>query len=290
MAEQTEKGLSGWLSTYGLITAQRIYEYYNIHLSQEDLIYTLKTPGTFYHRLLNVPFNNVFNGIILQQAADYQRYAQKLFVDYLVSGDSGKSPDSPGAGTREDLENQRLQLMELNAGFHKLEVEHEKLIAESQSSIIKCTADWQNKIQTLSKNVRKKLSLNAAEQTVINAMQNLLVEYNVSGSEASKNYAWSKVEKTLSLQLPADARALITSEMGSLMPLIEEMDANMASYTAQVKQIGLNLRQYRSDLYDFIIRANELFSLLPDYRPDPAQTLENRESLHFDMALGDEEK
>lgn len=288
--EQSGNDMSGWFSTYGIITAQRIYEGYKIYLSQEDLIYTLKTPGTFYHRLLTVPLGNVFNGIILQQATDYQKYAQKLFIDYLTSGESGKSADSPGAGTREDLEAQRLRLIDLNTRFHKLEIDHEKIIAESQASNIKNTAEWQKKIQELSKIIKNKLALNAPEQSVIKALQNLLVEYTVSGSGASKNYAWSKVEQTLGMTLTADARDTISREMTSLTAFIQEMDSAMASYRQLVKKMGKDLRQYRSEFYDFILRSTELFSLLNDYRPNLAQTNENRESLYFDTALGEEKK
>ena len=83
--ERTENELSIWLSTYGLITAERILERYGIHLQHEDLLSAIKNPKNFYHQLLRIPLKNVFNGIILQQAQDYQSYGQKIFIDYLMS-------------------------------------------------------------------------------------------------------------------------------------------------------------------------------------------------------------
>ncbi|MGQ3891041.1 hypothetical protein [Legionella sp. CNM-4043-24] len=286
--DQPENELSGWFSTYGQITAQRIYEHYKIVLSQDDLIYTLKTPGTLYHSLLTVPFNNVFNGIILQQATDYQKYAQKLFIDYLVSGDSGKEDGSPGSGTRDDLEQQRLQLVDINKAFHALEIEHERLIAESQAAIMKNTAEWRSIIQSLAKKIKNGIIPTASDATIINALQTLLVEYQISTPCTKQNYTWSKVEEILGVGLSSEQREQMMQEMSVLASAIEEMGDMIAHYNRQVKEIGQRLRQFRSELQAFILRANELFSLLSDYRPDQLRQSENKEELHFDTDIGAE--
>ena len=77
--EQTD--WSTWFSTYGLLTSERILERFNIILPHDELINSVKDPFSIYFQLLRVPLKNVFNGIIYQQAHDYQIYAQKLFVD-----------------------------------------------------------------------------------------------------------------------------------------------------------------------------------------------------------------
>ena len=46
--EQVENELSIWLSTYGLITAERILERFQIHLHHEDLLSAIKNPKSFY--------------------------------------------------------------------------------------------------------------------------------------------------------------------------------------------------------------------------------------------------
>src|SRR5580704_2455101 len=97
--KQTADELSQWYSTYGVITAERILSTYQIALSQSDLLVAVKSPFSFYHQLLQVPLKNVLNGIVLQQANDYHVYAQKLFIDYLLSGESGKPPEAQGAQT-----------------------------------------------------------------------------------------------------------------------------------------------------------------------------------------------
>ena len=132
---------SSWSSTYGLLTAERVLERFDIHLSHEELIKASKDPNSVYFQLLRVPLKNIFNGIILQQAHDYQMYAQKLFVDYLLSGEDAKDKDAPGAMTREDIERERVKLMEAGEGFNQLEEAHQILIADSQASLIALSKD-----------------------------------------------------------------------------------------------------------------------------------------------------
>lgn len=151
---EVENDLSEWLSTYGLVTVERIMERYKIRLQQEDLISVIKSPNTFYHQLVRVPLKNVLNGIILQQAHDYQVYAQKLFVDYLLSGESSKSADSPGGYTREDLEKERQSLIKMGEAFHEQELAHTRLIADSQKSLIKQVEEWQKILQQVAKKLK----------------------------------------------------------------------------------------------------------------------------------------
>ncbi len=73
-----------WLSTYSLMTAKRIFDLLNIHLTDEDITLVLKTSNSLYYQLLQIPLKNVLNGIILEQAKDYQIFVQKIFIDYLI--------------------------------------------------------------------------------------------------------------------------------------------------------------------------------------------------------------
>src|SRR3989338_6796792 len=129
------KELSDWFSTYGLITADRILSRYKIKLSPDELKQAMKTIDDPHHKLLKIPLHNVMNGIILQQVKDYQIYAQKLFIDYLLSGESGKPDASPGANIRKDLETQRLKLIKLSEALEALEYDHLQIISESQRTI-----------------------------------------------------------------------------------------------------------------------------------------------------------
>ena len=139
--KQEQMDWSAWFSTYGVLTAERILARFNIHLSSDDLRAAAHDPLSVYYQLLRVPLKNVFNGIILQQAQDYQIYAQKLFIDYLLSGEDTKEPDQPGAVVREDLETQRQALIEKGEQFQTLENNHQILIAESQATLIALSMD-----------------------------------------------------------------------------------------------------------------------------------------------------
>lgn len=285
--ENTTNELSGWFSTYGLITAQRIYDRYGIHLSQDDLIHTLKTPGTFYHRLLIVPLGNVFNGIVLEQATDYQKYAQKQFIDYLLSDENAKSPDSPGANIREDLEAMRLELMERNNAFHRLEIEHEKLIAASQTRIIEYTRKCHEKITQLAQDMKRKLSLHASEAKVFKALQTGLVYSAAGATPEETGHSLARMEAVLEEPLLSSTRETLLQDINQLQTFFAESADVLEPFHADVKAMEKRLRSTRSDFHAFILRANELFILLPEYRPDPGQVQANREALHFDTNIGE---
>jgi hypothetical protein len=133
---------SSWFSTYGLLTAERILEYFKIRLSHDELIATIKDAHSFHHQLLRVPLKNVLNGIILQQAQDYQVYAQQLFIDYVLAGQSQLDLERPGAETREDLEAERQKLMESGETFNQYENKHHKLVAETQTQLMHLAQEW----------------------------------------------------------------------------------------------------------------------------------------------------
>lgn len=136
MSSEKINELSGWFSTYGLLTAERILERFNIKLEHQELANAIKDPLNLYYQLLRIPLKNVFNGIILAQAEDYRNYAQKIFVDYLISGVGVENEDSPGASTREALEAERVELVRLGEMFEQQEYIQQQLIAESQATLI----------------------------------------------------------------------------------------------------------------------------------------------------------
>ncbi len=131
--EQELTDWSAWSSTYGLLAAERVLERFNMHLPH-----------------------------------DYQMYAQKLFIDYLLSGEDGKDKDAPGAMTREDVEQERVNLMEEGEGFHQLEEAHQILIADSQASLIALSKDIPLLIQD-PKRIESSLSAQFQQVADINA-------------------------------------------------------------------------------------------------------------------------
>lgn len=128
---------STWYSTYGTVTAERIFGSMGISMSQEELRTISASENSPYYQLLQVPLKNIFNGIIINQATDYREFAQKMLVDYLLSGAANLVGEATKPeGTRLELENMRTALMEIGEQFDLLQFEHYHLINDSQASLI----------------------------------------------------------------------------------------------------------------------------------------------------------
>jgi len=134
----TEDELSTWLSTYGLVTVERIFSQLGLHLKYEELVHAIHDSTNIYFEVLRVPFKNILNGIILNQAMDYREFAQKLFIDFLLSGSANDSETTPASESeaKEALEAERLHLITLGDEFDLQDFECNKLIAESQKALI----------------------------------------------------------------------------------------------------------------------------------------------------------
>lgn len=87
--------------------------------------------------------------------------------------------------------------------------------------------------------------------------------------------------------LESDVRQIFIKEIEKLAEVTTETEEGLREFSEQVEDMGIRLRQARKAFHDFIIRAMELIKLLPDYRVNVQQTNENREALHFDSALGE---
>jgi len=131
-----------WLSTYGILTAERILERFQISLSRDELLQNLKNPESPYHHLLTVPLKNLFNGIMMKQVHDYQVYTQKLFIDYKLTvvkvvDENGNEPAS--SSSEEALEIKYSELMQLGKLFEEKQHAHQQLIAKSQRWLMQQT-------------------------------------------------------------------------------------------------------------------------------------------------------
>ena len=138
-----------WLSTYGVLTAERLLERFKITLSREALADALTNQASPYHHLLTVPLKNISNGIIIKQIHDYQVYMQKLFIDYkLHSTKVEVENEQPRQGSGEALEIQLKELEELSTLFEEKKHEHQQLIANSQAWLIQQTHESMFEINT----------------------------------------------------------------------------------------------------------------------------------------------
>src|SRR3990167_1323990 len=185
-----------WMSTYALITAERILEYYHVrylNLSHGDLIRSLCNQDSLLCRLLQVSFKEVLNGIILQQAKDYQNYINKSLIDYLLSGEQSKAATEPGAVTRESVERERELMVAVSEEFRSHEFAHEQLIANSQKEIIQFMIDWVKKNRQIAAKLSKQLNIDNKFQ-MTQCLNSLLVAYHSSADWFEKEEIWVQPE------------------------------------------------------------------------------------------------
>lgn len=284
--------ISNWFSTYGLITAERILGKYHIKLPQTELISAIKSSFSFYHLLLKIPLKNVLNGIVLQQAGDYHVYAQKLFIDYLLSGESGKPETSPGALTRESLEVEREQLVALGEHFHQLQLDQNELIATSQIRLIKTAELWKQNFESamplISTTIRE-AGFDVSKSLIRSAINNALIhcDYVKVASLGNKHLFIDEFNKIVTIKLTDDLKNKLLNHLSSLLEILLNFDSEFGLFFQRNKELGEQARSYRAQFYDTILRVNELISLLPEYKINHEQDAINRESLHFDKTIGD---
>jgi hypothetical protein len=285
--EHIENELSKWFSTYGLITAERILGKYNLKLSQAELLQAINKPNSFYHGLLQVPLKNVLNGIILQQANDYHVYAQKLFIDYLISGESGKPPESPGASSRETMEEERKKLVAIGDEFHQLELNHNQLIALSQSSLIKLTKEWRDSLQVASKQLST-IAVNMNDDAITDAINSVFIQFDLKDLTIGNSESFIvQLLMKLSLQENQTQKEKIEQLIQPLMTKTLAVKDILNEFITRVSQLNDDAKEYRTKFYDSILRTIEIIRYMPEYKIDPEQDQINRESLHFDKSIGE---
>jgi len=283
--------LSTWLSTYGLLTSKRIFERFNIDVDTDDLISAIQNPLSIYHQLLIVPLKNIFNGIIFQQAKDYELYAQKLFIDYLLSGEGSKSDDSPGGSTREDLELLRTRLLEVSGEFEQQELSQKKLISDSQALLIQLSRELQNILQVATKKLGESLKgkgVIKGDKLIQHALQKAFIHY-VEDQERMLEISsafWGKLSEVVDVSLTNEWREEMAVPLQSFVELKKNMLSKLNPFIQRADDICIEARSYRRQLYDIVLRTTEFIKYLPDYRVDEARDTDNRSSLYFDSLIG----
>ncbi|MFJ1267486.1 hypothetical protein ACD661_02825 [Legionella lytica] len=293
--EKSENDLSHWFSTYGVITAERILGRYHINLAQIDLVAAVKSPFSFYHKVLQIPLRNVLNGIVLQQANDYHVYVQKLFIDYLLSGENSKDESSPGASTREALENERQHLLALGEEYHQKEGEHNHLISSSQNFLIKLSADFNkafDKAITAIAQIAKQMGSNEDKSKIRKAINFALINCDLTNPKLQSDPLLFvvKMNEELKLSLDDDLKRKIIEGISELTDIILQFDEKTRVFHERVVDMTAFANGFRAQFYDTILRVIELIKILPEYKMDPEQDLINRESLYFDKSIGQLDK
>lgn len=292
MTEELKMDASMWFSSYGVITAKRILDRFDIHLDDEELILAINNPQSIYYQLLRVPLKNIFNGIILDQAQDYQVYAQKLFIDYLLSAESVQSEDGPGLNTREDLETERTKLIEIGEGFNQQESAHLNLIAESQATLIELAKNLQTTLQTVTKkiqNILKDSDILKDDQSILKALHVAMVPLMSPLDKSDvETFFLKSLGDALDIRLTQALKQKLSLVLHDFGDPRVDLEQTLTNYIERSTTIGIEFRSYRRQFYDIILQTTELINYLPDHRIDEEREKENRSSLYFDPTLGGE--
>ena len=279
---QKDGDLSPLLSSYGLMTAERILAKYDIHLSQQAILAVVKNKAYLYHKMLKVPFKHVLNSIIIQQAHDYYVYTQKLYVDYLLSGETGKSEDMPGVSTRELLEEERQHLLSLGDAFHDLKTENDKLIADSQSHLIHYASSLKIASTQTVKTILELLHPTGITIiTIDKALKHALTYADLS----TKNSITTLFMESLGLSLDNNQKTGVARILVDLVLIINGLDDMLSDFIYASENIADQAANFRSQFYNLILRTKELIHLLPEYKHDEEQENKNKETLNFDSSI-----
>jgi hypothetical protein len=290
MNDETKKvDIEQWYSTYGILTADRILSRYNIRLDHASLISAVKNPRSIYYQLLRVPLKNVYSGIIMQQAHDYQTYAQKLFVDYLISGQADKPEDSPGEAVRETLESERVNLKALNEQFEEENKIRYKLIAQSQETFIKHTKTMQQTLKTAAGQIKELSDTSASLSDIKTAIRAALAAFEGEAAHMLDNDSpfWVFISEKLSVEIHSDMITGLQSSMKAINDYRNVVEQDHEQYSERCDEVILTMRNSRKAFYDLILRVKEKISYLPEYRENEELTLEQMETLLFDSSIGE---
>lgn len=285
--KRDETEFDKWFSTYGLITSERILGQYNINLPKKERIASIVTPASFYRRLLKIPLKNVLNGIVLQQANDYHLYAQKLYIDYLLSGESAKPPESQGASTREELEIERQALVALGDELNQMQLKQDGFISQSQKKLITLSDELQRQLS----NKRASFAGFEARFSVqlSDAITYALIYsgYHNNDDADGKRIFIAKMSEYCKASFTAEQNEELEIELTPLFAVLEKTEQQIKELLSSVQELSISIRHFRTEFYESILRILNLMNMLPEYRMDAEQDAYNRQLLSFDKTLGE---
>lgn len=281
---------SKWFSSYGMITANRIIDRYGIVLDNRDLLHALKFSECFFYKLIRLPLRNMLNDVIRQQVYDYVVYAQKLFVDYLLSGETTKPATSQGGYTREELEGVRQRLVTLCKEFQETEYKHFRLIAQSQRHIIQHTKHWQQNFIALTNELRKNENVSIGQKRLLQLCGGVLCYVSLNAdNQIMKNTLKDLIKRYESVNISDSTQEVIIQLCQNQAEEAQSILSSLQSFSDQTETMYQQMRHYRKEITEIIIKANELIRVLPEYHLDNTQNEKNKEDLYFDSHLGEKE-
>ncbi len=286
--EQHRISVVDWFSTYGVITAQRVLEQYDIRLEKNELLYALTNTDVYYHQLLIMPLYNVLNGIILNQVRDYQSYAQTVFIDYLLSPDADNENEQ-NIAARESLEELRQKLLDKNSSVDDIYNQHINLIAKCQAVLIEKTAVSNERLFVCSQQITKQfaeISIHKKDEDVFQALVILVAYYDYKKAQEAE-ISWTVIASILQIELTSHVKKIFKKAVDDLFPSILQLGEELTAYIDTIKSLANVLREMRSNFRAFIIEIHNAMLYLPSYIERDSTSQMNLEKLQFDAEIGE---
>ena len=276
-----------WFSTYGLITADRLLQNYSISLPAKQLMDELKHSESFYRRLLVVPAKNVYNGLICEQARDYQTYAQKKIIDYVLSGTSVSNDGKFVSNTQKDMESKRKDLVKLSEDFYELSRKHYQLIHKSEKSLKKLALNWRQALLKTRKTIIEALK---SARIVVLKEHKLKIKYYLTEQSIKQSFDLEKLHEFLETLLGKKIDQSVMDQMQLASTYTEStqkaLDDAIIEFTRQIQDLGDEFKIYRQKFRQSIIDINESLHGAAEYHEDMENDSQNKQDLFFDPSLG----
>ena len=280
-----------WYPTYGVMTAERILGRYNIKLDYKALIAAVKNSESIYYQLLKVPLKNVYSGILMDHASEYQSYVQKLFVDYLVSGQADAPEGSPGETTREAIEELRQELKRFNEHFEQEQAQRRELIASSQALLMNHGREINNLIREIAKLVNSNVDTTESITDITHMVHEAITEskaLNQDGFKADSAF-WSKLSELLGAKPSEGLIEQSQQYFNQLEEISSKIDQESEPLMGDADGIIEMMKHEKSSIYQLILKVKEQLSFLPEYRDGEERAQENLSSITFDPKFGIEQ-
>lgn len=138
-------------TTYGLITAGRILEQFQVTLSPRLLGGQVKDNHAFFHKLMRLPAISLQYKITNSQCRDIQAYAQQKLISYLYSPEAGKKEEEPGHELRQTIENKRQALVATGKELTQWEEQQESMLETVYTGLNEKAEGWYKTVAKVTK-------------------------------------------------------------------------------------------------------------------------------------------
>ena len=274
--------------THALITIQRILRYGGLILSNTQCVILYNAQGTFLRTILANSIKIVLAGILISHSKEFQMYAGKLLVDYLLSGASDAGEEAAGNSTRFILEENRRVIMQLSRRLYKHEMQYKTLIAEMQQWRIQRIQAF---VTALDAAVITLKSMDLVEKSSVKLHDFLLqlvltipTQDALQSGEIVADLLLSNFKQRSSKQLEQDVLSIVAN----LITFNDDEQNNLQTERgAIIEQIDA-FRLFRSDFLHAIQAIQQSLNVLADYHPNLQKRAAQRALLDFDYALGNE--